>query len=322
MDLIKLDLRDRRLLFELEKDGRQPLTQLAKRMQVSKEVAHYRLQKMLDSGLASLLFANWEPAACGYDNYALYFRIQGMPAKTERQLHGFATSLPQTAWIASLAGRFDLVIKLYVRSVKELDDFLSKFLDKYGPYVSEKQVTVRTGQTYFYSPKRFFQGFGVPDVHHSKFRAKTHELDSIDEKILMQLSKNARRPYMELAKECGVSAETVRQRMKQLIRTDVIKGFTCYPDRRKLGFSHYKIFLRFHYPTSERVQPLIKWCEQNESTLFMVSCIGAWDLELDVDVLSSEEFHALLKELAGKFRDIISDYSWVLIADEQLLNWP
>ena len=38
------------------------------------------------------------------------------------------------------------------------------------------------------------------------------QLDSLDFKILVMLSENARRPYLEIARECGVSGAAVHQR--------------------------------------------------------------------------------------------------------------
>ena len=41
-------------------------------------------------------------------------------------------------------------------------------------------------------------------------------LDAIDRKILGYLIKNARMPFLEIARECGISGAAIHQRVKKL----------------------------------------------------------------------------------------------------------
>ena len=45
--------------------------------------------------------------------------------------------------------------------------------------------------------------------------AKT-ALDAIDRKILKYLIKNARMPFLEIARECGISGAAIHQRIRKL----------------------------------------------------------------------------------------------------------
>ena len=45
------------------------------------------------------------------------------------------------------------------------------------------------------------------------------QLDSLDYKILQMLSVNARKPYLEIARECNVSGAAIHQRIQKLINT-------------------------------------------------------------------------------------------------------
>ena len=47
------------------------------------------------------------------------------------------------------------------------------------------------------------------------------QLDSLDYKILQMLSVNARKPYLEIARECNVSGAAIHQRIQKLINTGV-----------------------------------------------------------------------------------------------------
>ncbi|MEM9857870.1 MAG: Lrp/AsnC ligand binding domain-containing protein [Bacteroidota bacterium] len=65
--------------------------------------------------------------------------------------------------------------------------------------------------------------------------ASNYEIDNIDLKILEALTKNAKKPYTEVAKEVYVSGGTVHVRMKKLEETGVVKGNTLQIDYTKLG---------------------------------------------------------------------------------------
>ena len=52
-----------------------------------------------------------------------------------------------------------------------------------------------------------------------------HQIDSLDKKILKLISQNARVPFLEVARECGVSGAAIHQRVQKLSSIGVIKGY-------------------------------------------------------------------------------------------------
>lgn len=65
--------------------------------------------------------------------------------------------------------------------------------------------------------------------------AKT-ALDAIDRKILKYLIKNARMPFLEIARECGISGAAIHQRIRKLDESGVILGSRLIVDPKTLGF--------------------------------------------------------------------------------------
>ena len=60
-------------------------------------------------------------------------------------------------------------------------------------------------------------------------------LDAIDRKILKFLVKNARMPYLEIARECGISGAAIHQRIKKLEDTGVVLGSRMIVNPKKVG---------------------------------------------------------------------------------------
>ncbi len=62
-------------------------------------------------------------------------------------------------------------------------------------------------------------------------------IDQIDQKILSFLVKNARMPYLEIARECGVSGAAIHQRVKRLENAGVITGSRLLVKPQAIGLN-------------------------------------------------------------------------------------
>ena len=67
---------------------------------------------------------------------------------------------------------------------------------------------------------------------------KPNFLDYINYRILDVLSKNSSLPFVELAKQIGISDATIHTRVKKLLSLGVIKKFTIFVDNDLLGYDH------------------------------------------------------------------------------------
>lgn len=64
-------------------------------------------------------------------------------------------------------------------------------------------------------------------------------LDAIDRKILKYLIKNARMPFLEIARECGISGAAIHQRIRKLDDSGAILGSRLVVDPKMMGFDVY-----------------------------------------------------------------------------------
>ncbi len=64
-----------------------------------------------------------------------------------------------------------------------------------------------------------------------------YKIDEMDRKILSFLVKDARMPFLEIARECGVSGAAIHQRVKKLEDAGIITGFSAMVKPASLGFS-------------------------------------------------------------------------------------
>ena len=62
------------------------------------------------------------------------------------------------------------------------------------------------------------------------------QLDEMDETILRMLSENARVPFLEVARTCGVSGTAIHQRVARLNAMGVLQGTEYRIDPTKIGY--------------------------------------------------------------------------------------
>ena len=65
----------------------------------------------------------------------------------------------------------------------------------------------------------------------------SYHIDEIDQKILSFLVNNARMPFLEIARECGVSGAAIHQRVKKLETAGVITGSRLLVKPQALGLN-------------------------------------------------------------------------------------
>ena len=61
-------------------------------------------------------------------------------------------------------------------------------------------------------------------------------IDSLDKKIIKMITKNARVPYLEVARECHVSGAAIHQRIQKLTKLGVITGSKFTIEPKKIGY--------------------------------------------------------------------------------------
>lgn len=62
------------------------------------------------------------------------------------------------------------------------------------------------------------------------------QLDKVDTEILRKLADDGRKPYLEIARELGISGAAVHQRLQRLHSRGIVKGTECLINPSALGY--------------------------------------------------------------------------------------
>ena len=66
---------------------------------------------------------------------------------------------------------------------------------------------------------------------------KISQIDGTDKKIIRIISENARTPYLEIARHCGMSGAAIHQRVSRLEKEGIIAGSGVKLSPRKMGYN-------------------------------------------------------------------------------------
>jgi len=99
------------------------------------------------------------------------------------------------------------------------------------------------------------------------------KVDDIDINIIRALQKDARTNFADIAKNCGVSVDTISKRFKRLRRTGIARGTTVLLNPKSFGYDCVASFgIRVDYPHVGEVIdfigkiPEVVFCTQSMGT--------------------------------------------------------
>lgn len=61
-------------------------------------------------------------------------------------------------------------------------------------------------------------------------------IDQLDQQILELIASDARKPFLEVARQCGVSGAAIHQRIQRLFKLGILKGSQFILDPSKIGY--------------------------------------------------------------------------------------
>lgn len=142
----------------------------------------------------------------------------------------------------------------------------------------------------------------------------SYKLDKVNKRILYELDKNCRISDNQLAKIVNRSRESVRNRIKKLVKDGIIEKFTIWIDPTKLGFVSAKIYLNLANKP-EKKKEFAEYVKQDKRLFWLGLAEGSWNAGLTYFVSSNQEFFELKNELFSKFSDLILESHTGVVID-------
>lgn len=318
--MVKIDLKDRKILYQLDLDCRQSNTQIGKKVGLKKDVVAYRIKRMQAEGIIKNFWTVINTFKLGYNVFRIYINFHYVSTQIKNDIIQYFTNYKNAWAVASVKGPIDLDIIIWVKNIYEFYNFWDKTLEKYEDYFSKYAISIYIQAT-GYKKSYLLDELDTSDrkMYETICDGTTVNIDKIDYKLLNELAINARIPLTELAEKLGYSSQTINYRIKNLIKKGIIQAFRVNIDRSKLGLQLFKvdIFLKEY----KQRKNIIKYLD-DKGCLECLNVAAGWsDIEPEIVVENMDKLIKLMEEINYKFPNTIRKLEYWIMTEVHKERW-
>jgi len=316
-----LDVKDRKILYQLDLDSRQTLTQIGKKVGSKKDVVSYRIKRLIDKGIIKNFYTVIDSSKFGYTSFRIYLIFQRTTPDTEKKIINYFIDNKYTWLVCSLKGTYDHDVIVWVKETDEFYNFWRITLQKYREYFQEQVFSIYTQSKTYRNSFILKEGYDKIDRTKSEIvgGGKKVEIDDLDFSILKILAPNARISTVEIAKKLNSTAITINKKIQRLIKLDVIQGFRVNIDFSKLGYDFYKAELSLL--DYKKREDIINYIILNPHLTMIDESAGIADLELNFIVENVNQFYQIMEDLIIKFPNVIQNYKYFYVSKIHKLQY-
>jgi DNA-binding Lrp family transcriptional regulator len=298
---IKLNLKDKKILYCLEENSRQSNSAIAKKVGLSKDIVNYRIKKLEDSGIIRGYYTIIDFSRLGYFSIRVYLKLLDASPEQEKKIVDFLVKDKTTFFISEIEGPFDIGFGTWIKDIYEFENFWLGFKKKFKKFIGKEEISIFTKAYHFH--RAYLLDKNKDNLHPEVFGGnKIEKFDEKDLNILNLLAKNSRISLIEISARLKMPPKTVDFRIKQLIKKQIIQGYRFIFDFQLFGYDYYKVDLNLK--DLGRLNELINYAQMHPNILYVDQTIGGSDFEFDLEVKNKQQFFDIINELRNKFPEI------------------
>jgi len=313
--MIKLDKKDRLLLYCLLYNSRESLKSIGKKIGISKESVHYRIKRLIKNDIIKNFTIFVNPRNFGYELMMSHFKFINISPDIKKQMIEYFVNNECTFYVSLIEGNYDFQVDFLLGDPFKFEACVDKIREKYNNYLSFQS-------TKFYMRGEFYNyAFLLDEKHYERKHLKWEwgsgllDLDDFDFKILKELSNNSRIPTKNIANKLNSTVNTVNSRIKkfeEFFLGNVGKegGYTIYTinvDWAKIGYRwfHLQINMRDY----SRKNEIMCYIRKNPNLIRSFKFINI-DVDLHFTFLlhNMEQLRNIIEDITTRFPDLINDY--------------
>ncbi len=314
MEKVKLDLKDKRILDALDQNANLSIAKLSKSVGISRQVAQYRIKKLLSQGTIYNFFTLIDPGRLGYTLFRVHMKLENIP---EDSYVKFAKTLFEsypTFWVAFISGSFDIIADIWARNSNEFEALFNKLLNENKNIINSYEINPMLELDLY--PYNYF----LKDRYGRKktilFRNTGEiKIDKTDKKILQTIKKNSRFSYEEIGRRVGLTRNAIKKRILKLEEKGVIEGYKMMVDFKQFNKLSYKIFVKYDNSKISQEKDLLTFIGRRKGILATAKHLGRWNLDIEIEPVDAKDLQKFIIELRNKF-EIIEDYEIIQILDD------
>ncbi|MCX6750636.1 MAG: winged helix-turn-helix transcriptional regulator [Candidatus Pacearchaeota archaeon] len=295
-----MDKKDERILTELTLNSRIPLNRLGKKVGLSREVVNYRLNNLIKKGVIREFYTIIDESCLNYKRFGCLLQLKGVSLEKERELISRIEKSKFTNYAGTNIGKWNLAFDIFGKDEAEVEEELNSIF-KQDKEKIEYYCLIGGNLIQEVFPTKIFNG--KETLKENKVKLKK-ELDQVDINLLKSISKNSREEYTKLSKKLNLTANAIKNRIKNLEKSGIIKGYTISIDYKKLGYDWHNLQVKLF--GFERPEKLMKFLREAKGVIYFYRYWGNsnWDMDIGILTKSSDELRNFIIRLKESFPEI------------------
>jgi len=316
-----IDKKDRKIIRQLDMNARMPINELAKKVQVSREVVGYRVKRLTKLGIISGAHTVFNVDVIGYRSFRLLLRLFNLKKEEKENLIDYFKEHPNIWWVASIGGRWDIILNFVAKDQAEFNDIFDDLVAKLGQYLQDYEVLTYIN-IHDYPRKYILETKSEENVFFHPMRFKEDvRVDDKDIKIMSIIADNAQLSFTDIGSKTNLTRNAVKYRIQNLEKSQLILGYRLAYHPSKLGYNSYLLLLNINNLKKDREKELLGYARINPNIIFAVKHIGKYRITFECEVENEKEFHKLLADIRDKFNDILTDFDFFPIFYDHKINY-
>src|SRR3989344_1411158 len=303
--MYKLDKKDQLLLFELDRNSRQSINDLAKRTHLSRDVVAYRMKQLERQGVIRGYITLIDFTKLGYQGIRLYLKLQNTTREIEEKIIQEFLKEKNIITAYRTDGKYDLAIGFLVKDLREYQRTYEAILQKYRRYIIERHFSVFLDfiqYTRNYLVEKKLRDYTVC----STGSFKQYDYDAKDLELLQEIATNSRITLLELARRLGMTPAGVKYKLRLLEKQKVIVAYKSIIDYHQLGYEYYKVDMDVE--DLAIISGLNQYIIHHPNILYRDVTVGGSDFEFDCEFKSQDDFYKMINEMKLLFPGKIRSY--------------
>jgi len=313
MSKINLDLTDKRILAELDKNCRISNIALAKKVNKSREAVKYRIQQLEKKGVIERFITSINPSKLGYYLFKVYLKLENISEQREKFLEALHKN-KDIYWLGISDGVFDCILAILAKSTSEYYDKINLLLSQWKHLIISKVLGTMVDTRQY--NKKFFTDDKEGEYVIFGGDVVQNTIEVLDKKILNILANNARIPLAELARKVNSTIEIIRGRIKKLEDKGIILNYRIAVDLNKLGLEFFKAIIYFKNLSHDDELALYEWMRIHPSSLYYIRSLAPWEVEFEFAVENYQQFNKIINDLRQQFPHVIRNSEHLIMIYE------
>ena len=129
--MFELDVKDRKILYQLDLNSRQSLNTIGSNVRLTKTVVQYRIDRLIKAGIIKNFYTSIDFYKLGYINLGIYVNYQYYTPDIEKNVINYFINSKQAWFIANIQGKFDLIVLFSVNNMNQFFSFWKQTLRRF-----------------------------------------------------------------------------------------------------------------------------------------------------------------------------------------------